>query len=108
MGLGLIGLVGWVMLCFGVIEGGVRYAGRAGPLSAHEVALLALGSAFAANVVVTLFVDTIWNRYIWLLVALSVSLLMRPHGLETPPAPAPSNDDDRSLPERPERELVSA
>lgn len=111
VGLGLIGLAGWALLCFGIIEGGVRYAGRAGPLRAHEVALLALGSAFAANVVVTLFVDTIWNRYIWLLVALAVSLLIRPYGIEAAAAAgdrhtALPGDPDR--PDRPEHELVPA
>ena len=85
VGLGLIGLTGWALLCIGIIDGGVRHAGRAGPLAPHEVVLLALGSAFAANVVVTLFVDTIWNRYIWLLVALSISLLIRPNGVAPPP-----------------------
>lgn len=103
VGLGLIGLLGWALLCFGVIEGGIRYAGRAGPLRPHEVALLALGSAFAANVVVTLFVDTIWNRYIWLLVALSITLLIRPHGIE----PAPVSPAARTADE-PDPELVSA
>lgn len=85
VGLGLIGLVGWILLCAGTIESGVRYAGRAGPLDEREVALLAVGSAFAANVAVTLFVDTIWNRYIWLLVALAVTLLIRPNGPEEAP-----------------------
>lgn len=85
VGLGLIGLVGWILLCTGTIESGVRYAGRAGPLDVHEVALFALGGAFAANVAVTVFVDTIWNRYIWLLVALTVTLLVRPNGVADPP-----------------------
>ena len=107
VGLGLIGLVGWALLCIGVIEGGVRHAGRAGPLRAHEVALLALGSAFAANVAVTLFVDTIWNRYIWLLVALSISLLIRPHGLEAAPASVTPGDDERRLQDPRELELIS-
>ncbi|MCB1014743.1 MAG: hypothetical protein KDB10_06455 [Acidimicrobiales bacterium] len=98
VGLGLVGLVGWLLLCAGVIEGGVRYAGRAGPLGATEVALLAVGSAFAANVTVTFFVDTLWNRYIWLLVALAVSLMIRPHGVEraatAAPVPAPAREDE--------------
>lgn len=91
VGLGLIGLVGWALLCFGIIEGGVRYAGRAGPLRVHEVALLAIASAFAANVMVTLFVDTIWNRYIWLLVALFITLLIRPQGVDAPLISGPAD-----------------
>lgn len=91
VGLGLIGLVGWILLCTGTIESGVRYAGRAGPLDAREVALLALGGAFAANVAVTVFVDTIWNRYIWLLVALTITLLVRPHGVEEAPVASPAD-----------------
>jgi len=96
VGLGLVGMIGWILLCTGVIESGVRYAGRAGPLDARQVALLALGSAFTANVVVTLFVDTIWNRYIWLLVALTVTLLIRPNGVDEPP---PSRSARTSVPE---------
>ncbi|HMQ26737.1 MAG TPA: hypothetical protein PKA98_12175 [Acidimicrobiales bacterium] len=84
VGLGLIGLVGWILLCTGTIESGVRYAGRAGPLTQRQIALLAVGAGFAANVAVTLFVDTIWNRYIWLLVALVVTLAIRPHGVDAP------------------------
>ncbi len=84
VGLGLVGMIGWILLCAGMIEAGVRYAGRAGPLRAREIAIPALGSAFIANVAVTLFVDTIWNRYIWLLVALTVTLLIRPNGIDEP------------------------
>lgn len=90
VGLGLVGMVGWILVCAGMIESGVRYAGRAGPLTACQVSLFALGSAFAANVVVTLFVDTIWNRYIWLLVALTVTLLIRPDGIDEPAHEAPA------------------
>ncbi len=82
VGLGLIGLVGWILLCAGTIESVVRYAGRAGPLTQRQIALLAVGAGFTANVAVTLFVDTIWNRYIWLLVALVVTLAIRPHGVD--------------------------
>lgn len=84
VGLGLIGLLGWSLVCFSVVERGARHAGRAGPLRPHEEALLAIGGAFTANMVVTLFVDTVWNRYIWLLVALSVTLVLRPNGIEQP------------------------
>ena len=104
VGLGLIGLVGWALLCFGIIEGGVRYAGRAGPLRVHEVALLAIASAFAANVMVTLFVDTIWNRYIWLLVALFITLLIRPQGVGAPLISGPAD----ATTDEPVPELVTA
>lgn len=109
VGLGLIGMVGWILLCTGMIESGVRYAGRAGPLDAREVALLALGSAFAANVAVTLFIDTVWNRYIWLLVALTLTLLIRPNGVEAPPPAAGPDTTPEPEPESaPVRELVPA
>lgn len=113
VGLGLLGLIGWLLVCVGVVAAGVRHAARAGPLAVREVALLALGSAFAANVVVTLFVDTIWNRYIWLLVALVVTLLVRPDGAEKPGHAEPvtasgaaGTSDGAATPD--ERELVPA
>lgn len=98
LGLGLVGLVGWLLVCAGVLEPSLRYAGRSGTLDPRAVSLLAIGSGFTANVVVTLFVDTIWNRYIWLLVALAVSLALRPDGAEEPALDAPAELQEPLVP----------
>jgi hypothetical protein len=54
--------------------------------------LLAASSGFIAYAVCALFVDNVWNRYIWLLVAL-VALLGRPQA--GTPLPSPAEDGIR-------------
>jgi O-antigen ligase len=95
VGTGIIGFAGWLVIVGSTLLPGARLARRRGHLSDGEVALLALGAAFVAYVVVAFFAEFAWDRFIWLLVSLIAYLeLCRRRGL-TPPRVEP---DPRSLP----------
>jgi hypothetical protein len=80
LGLGMLGLVGWIVICGWTVRPAVLLVAVRGALDRRQLALLAVGSGFIANVAVMFFVDTVWNRYIWLLVALVLTLQLRPDG----------------------------
>ncbi|OWY63312.1 hypothetical protein B7486_53800, partial [cyanobacterium TDX16] len=86
VGTGLLGITGWLVVCVGTITQVVRAVRRPERLSAAEAGLLVAGAGFAAHLGSTLFLEHIWDRYIWLLVALVVVLRPEPDRAESEPA----------------------
>jgi hypothetical protein len=70
LGLGLLGLVGWVAVVVGTVAPAVRLVTAGRDRLAADAARLAASSGFLAYAACALFVDNVWNRYVWLLVAL--------------------------------------
>lgn len=80
LGLGAMGVAGWLLVCFLTCAPAVRLAGRRDDLDERESVRFAISAAFVAFVVTALTVNNIWNRYLWLLVAMVAFL-----GSERPP-----------------------
>jgi hypothetical protein len=74
VGLGLLGLVGWLLVVGDLVKPALRLAVRSGPMPDVEVALVAASTGFLAYLGCALLVDNVWNRYIWLLGALVLVL----------------------------------
>lgn len=74
IGLGLVGFAGWVLVCLSMIRPvfGLTWSRRR--LMGRELVLYAVTLAFAAHIVLASFLEHIWTRYIWLLVALAAVL----------------------------------
>lgn len=69
VGTGLLGITGWITVCAVTIAPVVRRAWRRRPLTGADAVVLAAGAGFLAHLASTLFLEHIWDRYIWLLVA---------------------------------------
>jgi hypothetical protein len=70
MALGLIGVLGWLAILATTAAPAVRLAVDHLDDAAADVARRAAASGFLGYAVTATLVDNIWNRYIWLLVAL--------------------------------------
>lgn len=89
LGLGALGLLGWVLVCVLTCAPAVRTAWRRDRLDEREGVRFAFSAAFFAFVVTALTVNNIWNRYLWLLVAVVAYLAVdRPPGASWPADPA--------------------
>ena len=87
VGTGLLGLSGWVVVCVGTLAVVVRSIRRRGRLTAADAVVITAGAGFAAHLGSTLFLEHIWDRYIWMLVALVV--LLRPADASVEPEAEP-------------------
>jgi hypothetical protein len=93
LGLGLMGLVGWgLVIVTTSAPAAALVRARGAGVGVGRAPLLAASSGFIAYAVCALFVDNVWNRYIWLLVAL-VALLGRAQAAT--PLPSPAEDGTR-------------
>jgi hypothetical protein len=72
VGTGLLGFAGWVVVTAGVLVVVARAVLRRGELTTQEVVVLVAGAGYAAHVASSVFLEHIWDRYIWLLVGLVV------------------------------------
>lgn len=89
LGLGALGIVGWLLVCFLTCVPAVRTAWRRDDLDERDGVRFAFSAAFVAFVVTALTVNNIWNRYLWLLVAVVAFLgSARPPGASWPADPA--------------------
>lgn len=70
LGLGLLGAAGWVLVVARTARPAAGLALGSRPLERAGAPLLAASSGFVAYAVCAAFVDNVWNRYIWVLVAL--------------------------------------
>ena len=78
LGLGLVGLAGWVLVVGATVAPAVALAGAARARLDTDAVRVAAASGFLAYAVCALFVDNVWNRYVWILVAL-VAILGTSH-----------------------------
>lgn len=89
LGLGALGIVGWILVCLLTCAPAVRTAWRRDDLDEREGVRFAFSAAFVAFVVTALTVNNIWNRYLWLIVAVVAFLgATRPPGASWPADPA--------------------
>lgn len=88
LGLGMVGMVGWIIVVIVTVLPCLRLCLRPGPWNERESLQFTVSAAFLAFVVTALTVNNIWNRYLWLLVAV-VALLhhRRAPGSRFPPTP---------------------
>ncbi len=88
LGLGALGVAGWVLVGALTCAPALRSAWRRDRLDERESVRFAVSAAFIAFVVTALTVNNIWNRYLWLLVAVVAFLgRPRPPGSSFPPDP---------------------
>ena len=92
VGTGLLGFAGWLVVCASTLAPVATLARRPRPLDGRAAALLVVGAGFTAHMATTLFLEHIWDRYIWLLVALVV--VLRPSTGLFGVAPDDDHDDD--------------
>lgn len=90
VGTGLVGFAGWLTVCATTLAPVGRLARRRGPPSPRQAALLAVGCGFVAHLSSTLFLEHIWDRYIWLLIALVAVLREDEPAAAAAPEPSPS------------------
>lgn len=89
LGLGALGIVGWLVVCALTCAPALRIAWRRDRLDEREGVRFAFSAGFVAFVVTALTVNNIWNRYLWLIVAVVAYLGMaRPPGAAWPADPA--------------------
>jgi hypothetical protein len=70
MGLGLVGLAGWTLVVLSTVAPAARLVVDSTATLAADASRRAAASGFLAYVVTAAFVDNVWNRYVWVLVAL--------------------------------------
>lgn len=70
MGLGLAGLAGWALVLASTSWPALRLAADRRATVAGDAARRAASCGFLAYAVTAAFVDNIWNRYVWVLVAI--------------------------------------
>ncbi len=75
VGLGLIGLLGWALVALSTIRPAFRLSWSRRRLAERDLILYAVALAFVSHLVLAVFLEHIWTRYIWLLVALSAVLV---------------------------------
>lgn len=85
VGTGLVGFAGWLVVCATTLSPVARAVRRGDALDERAALLVVVGAGFAAHVASTLFLEHIWDRYIWLLVALVVVLRPERAALEPDP-----------------------
>lgn len=91
VGLGLLGFAGWVVVCVSTLVPVGAVARRPGRrLGPRDAALLIVGSGFVAHLGTTIFLEHIWDRYIWLLVALVALLRPQSGQVDDPEDPEPA------------------
>lgn len=89
LGLGAMGIAGWLLVCALTCAPALRLAWRSDPLDERQAVRFAVSGAFIAFVVTALTINNIWNRYLWLLVAVVAYLgTTRPPGSFFPVDPA--------------------
>ena len=89
LGLGAVGFVGWLVVCALTCLPALRTAWRRDRLDEREGVRFAFSAGFVAFVVTALTVNNIWNRYLWLIVAVVAYLgTSRPPGASWPADPA--------------------
>jgi O-antigen ligase len=77
LGLGLMGLVGWGAVAWTTIAPGARLLAGRRRLAGPELEVAVVAAGFAAFVLSDFTVNNVWNRYIWVLVA--VGALVQAH-----------------------------
>jgi hypothetical protein len=77
LGLGLLGLMGWLLVAAATIVPGARLARGRAALPPAAVAVVATGAAYLVFVLAAFTANNVWNRYVWLLVAFSALLAGR-------------------------------
>lgn len=89
LGLGVVGLAGWVLVAVATVAPGARLLAGRSRLRPGQVPLAALGAAYATFVLLGFTANNVWNRYLWLLVALAALEAGRAAALDAArPAPA--------------------
>ena len=73
-GLGALGLLGWLLIALSTVRPAFWLSWSRRRLSGHDLMLYAVALTFAAHLVLAVFLEHIWTRYIWLLVGLSAVL----------------------------------
>jgi hypothetical protein len=92
LGTGLVGFAGWITVCATTLAPVGRAAWRRA-LGLRSTVLVAVGAGFIAHLGSTFFLEHIWDRYIWLLVALVV-VLRHPQEDEETDSPVPAEGPD--------------
>ena len=88
LGLGALGIAGWLLVCLLTCAPAVRFAWRRDALDEREGVRFAFSAGFIAFVFTALTVNNIWNRYLWLIVAAVAYLgVARPPGASWPADP---------------------
>ena len=88
LGLGALGVAGWLLVVAVTCVPALRLAWRREPLGEREGLRFAFSAAFIAFVVTALTVNNVWNRYLWLIVAVVAYLgARRPPGSSWPAVP---------------------
>ena len=77
MGLGLLGLAGWVLVAAATIVPGARLLALRHRLSEVELAAAASATAYLTFILCAATANNVWNRYVWLLVAFATLLASR-------------------------------
>jgi O-antigen ligase len=90
VGTGALGIGGWLLVCVTTLAPVAAIARRRGRLDARQAALLVTGAGFLTHLATTFFLEHIWDRYIWLLVALIA--VLRPDAPE--PIEVADEDED--------------
>jgi O-antigen ligase len=90
MGLGLVGLAGWAIVLLSTVAPAARLVVDDVATLTADAARRAAASGFLAYAVTAVFVDNIWNRYVWVLVALVAVLGTQARDLAPAAGPAPS------------------